>query len=66
MNAFYKNWWQVMISKVFFNNAVQAFLDFRNFPFNLVYNSILVSSPLVLVNNLNLWDFFSCVSTLAA
>ena len=39
MNAFYKNWWQVMRSKVFFNNAVQAFLDFRNFPFNVVYDS---------------------------
>ena len=31
---------------------MQAFLDFRNFPFNMVYTSILFSSPLVLPHNL--------------
>ena len=40
----------------------QAFLNFQgfnfgNFPFNLVYNSILFSSPLVLLSNLDLRGF---------
>ena len=36
---------------------IQAFLDFLNFQFYSVYNSILFSSPLVLLNNLNLQGF---------
>ena len=36
---------------------VQAFLDFCGFQFNAVYNSILFSSPLVLLSNLDLRDF---------
>ena len=41
---------------------VQAFLDFcgfdlRDFQFNAVYNSILFSSPLVLLSNLDLRGF---------
>ena len=41
---------------------VQAFLDFRgfdfrNFRFTTVYNSILFSSPLVLLSNLDLHGF---------
>ena len=52
-------------------NTVQAFLDFRgfdvhDFQFNAVYNSILFSSPLVLLSNLDLHGFcfrgFSFVS----
>ena len=56
--------------------VIQAFLDFRgfdfcNFQFNAVYDSILFSSPLVLLSNLNLCDicfqrFFLCVPTLIA
>jgi hypothetical protein len=43
-------------------STVQVFLDFRgldfrNFWFNAVYNSILFSSPLVLLSNLNLRGF---------
>jgi hypothetical protein len=42
--------------------SVQAFLDFRgfdfrNFGFNVIYNSILFSSPLVLLSNLDLRGF---------
>ena len=42
--------------------VVQAFLDFhgfdfRNFQFNAFYNSILFSSPLVLLSNLDLRGF---------
>ena len=42
--------------------TIQAFLDFcsfnfRNFRFNAVYNSILFSSPLVLLSNLDLHGF---------
>ena len=37
--------------------AVQAFLDFRNFRFTTVYNSILISSSLVLQSNLDLCIF---------
>ena len=42
--------------------AIQAFLDFRGFDFNdfrfnAVYNSILFSSPLVLLSNLDLCGF---------
>ena len=40
--------------------VIQAFLDFRNFQFNAVYNSILFSSPLVLLSNLDLRGFFYC------
>ena len=36
---------------------VQAFLDFRNFWFNAVYNSILFSFPLVPLNNLDFCSF---------
>ena len=44
---------------------VQAFLDFRGFNFldlrfTAVYNSILFSSPLVLLSNLNLRGFCFC------
>jgi hypothetical protein len=43
-------------------NWIQAFLDFRgfdfrNFLFNAAYNSILFSSPLVLLSNLDLCGF---------
>ena len=43
-------------------SCVQAFLDFRgfdfrNFRFNEVYNSILFSSPLVLLSNLYIRGF---------
>ena len=39
-------------------NKVQAFLDFRDFQFNVVvYNSILFTSPLVLLSNLDLRGF---------
>ena len=38
-------------------STVQAFLDFRDFRFNAVYNSILFSSPLVLLSNLDLRGF---------
>ena len=47
--------------------SVQAFLDFRgfefrNFQFNVVYNSILFSSPLVLLSNHDLQGFcFRCL-----
>ena len=37
---------------------LQAFLDFRNFRFNVVYNSIIFSSPLVLLSNLDLRRFW--------
>ena len=37
--------------------TLQAFLDFRGFPFTAVYNSILFSSPLVLQSNLDLRGF---------
>ena len=42
---------------------VQAFLDFRGFWFNTVYNSILFSFPLVILSNLDFrgfcfWVFF--------
>ena len=37
--------------------VVQAFLDFRDFPFNVIYNSILFSSLLVLLSNLDLRGF---------
>ena len=55
-----------------FNFTIQAFLDFRgfhfrDFRFTTVYNSILFSSPLVLLSNLDLRSFAStdfCVSTL--
>ena len=44
------------------NFSLQVFLDFRgfdfrNFRFNAVYNSILFSSPLVLLGNLDLRSF---------
>ena len=52
---------------------LQAFLDFhdfnyRGFPFTAVYNSIICSSPLVLLSNLDLHSlcfrfFFFCVPT---
>ena len=49
--------------KVTFLRQIQAFLDFcgfdfRNFRFNEVYNSILFSSPLVLLSNLDLHGFW--------
>ena len=37
--------------------SVQAFLDFWDFRFNLVYNSILFSSPLVTLSNPDLQGF---------
>ena len=51
-----------------YGNTIQAFLNFRGFDFldfrfNAVYNSILFSSPLVLLSNLNLrfcFRFFLC------
>ena len=53
---------------------IQAFLDFRgfdlhDFPFTAIYNSILFSSPLVLLSNLALRSFcfrgfLFCVPTL--
>ena len=43
---------------------VQAFLDFHGFRITAVYNSILISSPLVLLSNLDLrgfcFRFFMC------
>ena len=44
---------------------IQAFLDFRgfdfcDFPFNAVYNSILFSSPLVLLSDLDLCGLWFC------
>jgi hypothetical protein len=44
---------------------IQVFLNFRGFDFrdvqfNAVYNSILFSSPLVLLSNLDLRIFFVC------
>ena len=50
------------------NNLLQAFLDFRsfdfsNFWFSAVYNSILFSSPLVLLSNLDLGGFLELVDT---
>ena len=39
---------------------LQAFLDFRNFRFTAVYNSILFSSALVLLSNLDLRSFYFC------
>ena len=51
-------------------NPVQAFLDFRDFRSNAVYNSILFSSPLILLSNLDLRGFasagFFCVPTLTS
>ena len=50
------------LAMVLTNLAVQAFLDFRGFDFRdfrftAVYNSILFSSPLVLLSNLDLRGF---------
>ena len=46
-----------------FSIALQAFLDFRGFDFHdfrftTVYNSILFSSPLVILSNLDLHGFY--------
>ena len=50
--GFHGKWIKVKIfQKLFF---IQAFLDFRGFRFTAVYNSILISSPLVLLSNLDL------------
>ena len=48
--------------RIFWNLWIQAFLnfrgfDFRNFQFNVVYDSILFFYPLVLLSNLDLWGF---------
>ena len=39
---------------------LQPFLDFLDFWFNVVYNSIIFSSALVLLSNLDLRSFFFC------
>ena len=63
------------IDEMISQKELQAFLDFcgfhfRSFWFTVVYNSILFSSPLVLLSNLYLRGFsfrvFFCVSTLTA
>ena len=70
--SFY-NQGQILSAELMDKNSwiVQAFLDFRgfdfrDFQFNAVYNSILFSSPLVLLSNLDLRGFcfpvFLCVS----
>ena len=51
-----------LFSQDIYKKHLQAFLDFRgfefrNFQFNSVYNSILLSSPLVLLSNLNSGGF---------
>ena len=52
----------ISCSKETVSISIQAFLDFRgfvfhNFQFTAVYNSILFSSPLVLLSNLDLHGF---------
>ena len=61
-----KNKKSAQLRFVKYSFQVQAFLyfhgfDFRDFRFTAVYNSILFSSPFVLLSNLDLHGFFFCV-----
>ena len=73
LNSWNNNFWLKFDSRkryIFFSVQfhIQAFLNFRGFDFHdfrftTVYNSILFSSPLVLLSNLDLHGFCFCAIT---